>query len=95
MLHGDMPKVIALKDARSFLGKEVTAIGTVISPSPDGRIFYLEDEVRTSLEVHMGESADKVNAGDQVTVTGVLVAGPKHGEYGLFRPVMNAKSISR
>ena len=90
-----MPKIIALKDARSFLDKEVTAIGTVIRPSPDGRIFYLEDALLTSLEVHTEESADKVSAGDQVTVTGVLVAGPKHGEYGLFRPVLNAKSISR
>jgi hypothetical protein len=93
ILRSNMPKIIALKDARSFLDKEVSAIGTVIKPSPDGQIFYLRDAVMTSLEVHMGESADKVNEGDQVTVTGVLVAG-KRGEYGLFRPVMNAKSIS-
>jgi hypothetical protein len=92
-MHNDMPKIIALKDARAFLGEEVTAKGTVIQPSPDGRIFYLQDGLLTTLEVHSGESGDRANAGEQVTVTGVLVAGQKHDE--LFRPVMNAKSISR
>ena len=89
-----MPEIISLKDARSFLGKEVTATGTVIRPSPDGRMFYLQDVRMTTLEVHVEELTAKVKQGDQVTVTGLLVAGPKNGEYGLFRPVMKAKSMS-
>jgi hypothetical protein len=87
-----MPKIVDLKDARSFLGQEVAAAGTVLKPGPDDTILYLEDPSRTSLEVHLsGELTGKVRSGDHVVATGLLTEGPKHS--GLFRPVLEAKSI--